>query len=33
VIRFQAGQFDSTEDDVNAAFDVITELARTANPT
>lgn len=27
-IRFQAGQFDCTEDDVATAFDVITELAR-----
>lgn len=27
-IRFQAGQFDCTEDDVALAFDVITELAR-----
>ena len=27
VIRFQAGQFDCTEDDINTAFDVITETA------
>lgn len=27
-IRFQAGQFEATEDDVAAAFDVITEIAR-----
>ncbi|UUP17026.1 pyridoxal-dependent decarboxylase [Nitratireductor thuwali] len=27
-IRFQVGQFDTTEEDVNCAFDVITELAR-----
>ncbi len=29
VIRFQAGQFDATEADVAAAFDVITEIAAT----
>lgn len=28
VIRFQAGQFDCTEEDVAGAFDVITEIAR-----
>lgn len=28
VIRFQAGQFDATIDDVNMAYDVITEIAR-----
>lgn len=28
VIRFQAGQFETTEDDVKMAFDVITEIAR-----
>ncbi|MEY8843273.1 aspartate aminotransferase family protein [Cribrihabitans sp. XS_ASV171] len=28
VIRFQAGQFDTTEEDVMMAFDVITEIAR-----
>lgn len=28
VIRFQAGQFDCTEDDVAMAYDVITEIAR-----
>ena len=28
-IRFQAGQFDMTRDDARAAFDVITEIART----
>ena len=27
VIRFQAGQFDTTERDVMMAYDVITELA------
>lgn len=27
-IRFQAGQFDTTEADVDHAFEVITELAR-----
>ncbi|MBN9550860.1 MAG: aspartate aminotransferase family protein, partial [Alphaproteobacteria bacterium] len=27
-IRFQAGQFESTAADVDAAFDVITEMAR-----
>ncbi len=27
-IRFQAGQFETTEDDVRMAFDVITEIAR-----
>jgi aromatic-L-amino-acid decarboxylase len=27
-IRFQAGQFESTAADVDAAFDVITEIAR-----
>jgi len=27
-IRFQAGQFESTADDIDAAFDVITEIAR-----
>jgi len=26
-IRFQAGQFEATEADVDAAFDVITEIA------
>jgi aromatic-L-amino-acid decarboxylase len=31
VIRFQAGQFEMTEADADMAFDVITELARTAN--
>lgn len=30
VIRFQAGQFESTEADIDHAFEVITELARTA---
>ncbi len=29
VIRFVAGQFDATKDDIADAFDVITELART----
>lgn len=28
VIRFQAGQFDMTEDDADAAFEVIVEMAR-----
>ncbi|WP_108860584.1 pyridoxal-dependent decarboxylase [Ruegeria sp. Alg231-54] len=28
VIRFQAGQFETTEDDVRIAYDVITEIAR-----
>ncbi|HCE72042.1 MAG TPA: aspartate aminotransferase family protein, partial [Ruegeria sp.] len=28
VIRFQAGQFETTEEDVGMAFDVITEIAR-----
>lgn len=28
VIRFQAGQFETTEEDVKMAFDVITEIAR-----
>ncbi|MEE2817151.1 MAG: aspartate aminotransferase family protein, partial [Pseudomonadota bacterium] len=28
VIRFQAGQFETTEADVMMAFDVITEIAR-----
>ena len=28
VIRFQAGQFDCTEEDVSMAYDVITEIAR-----
>ena len=28
VIRFQAGQFDCTEDDFNIAFDTITQIAR-----
>ncbi|MGN6468307.1 MAG: pyridoxal phosphate-dependent decarboxylase family protein, partial [Rhizobiaceae bacterium] len=32
VIRFQAGQFETTEEDVNMAFDVITELARGSSP-
>ncbi|RVD68829.1 aspartate aminotransferase family protein, partial [Mesorhizobium sp. M4A.F.Ca.ET.029.04.2.1] len=27
-IRFQAGQFEATADDIDAAFDVITEIAR-----
>ena len=27
VIRFQAGQFDTTEQDVMMAYDVITEIA------
>ncbi len=27
-IRFQAGQFETTADDVDTAFDVITEVAR-----
>ncbi|WP_322866243.1 pyridoxal phosphate-dependent decarboxylase family protein [Aquicoccus sp. G2-2] len=27
VIRFQAGQFDATEDDISTAYDVITEIA------
>ena len=27
VIRFQAGQFETTEDDVKMAYDVIVELA------
>ena len=27
-IRFQAGQFETTAGDVDAAFDVITEIAR-----
>ena len=26
-IRFQVGQFDTTEEDVNMAYDVLTELA------
>jgi aromatic-L-amino-acid decarboxylase len=30
VIRFQVGQFDTTEGDVAAAFDIITEIARRA---
>ncbi|SEQ13984.1 pyridoxal phosphate-dependent decarboxylase family protein [Thalassovita taeanensis] len=29
VIRFQAGQFDCTEDDITLAYDVITETAKT----
>ncbi|WP_170451736.1 pyridoxal phosphate-dependent decarboxylase family protein [Ruegeria arenilitoris] len=29
VIRFQAGQFETTEEDVRMAFDVITQIART----
>jgi len=29
VIRFQVGQFDATADDVDAAYDVITEIAAT----
>ncbi|WP_137702121.1 pyridoxal phosphate-dependent decarboxylase family protein [Marimonas lutisalis] len=29
VIRFQAGQFDATEDDVKTAYNVITEIAKT----
>ncbi len=29
VIRFQAGQFETPEEDVRMAFDVITEIART----
>ncbi|WP_372615037.1 pyridoxal phosphate-dependent decarboxylase family protein [Aquicoccus sp.] len=29
VIRFQAGQFDATEDDIATAYDVITEIAAT----
>jgi aromatic-L-amino-acid decarboxylase len=28
VIRFQAGQFEATADDINTAFDVIVEIAR-----
>ncbi|SPF81600.1 pyridoxal phosphate-dependent decarboxylase family protein [Pseudoprimorskyibacter insulae] len=28
VIRFQAGQFDCTEEDINMAFEVITQIAR-----
>lgn len=28
VIRFQAGQFDCTQDDINMAFDVITQIAQ-----
>jgi aromatic-L-amino-acid decarboxylase len=31
VIRFQAGQFETTEADVMMAFDVITEIARSLN--
>ncbi|WP_378951171.1 pyridoxal phosphate-dependent decarboxylase family protein [Mesorhizobium sp. ANAO-SY3R2] len=31
VIRFQAGQFETTEADVDQAFDVIVELARSAS--
>jgi aromatic-L-amino-acid decarboxylase len=27
VIRFQAGQFDCTQADINTAYDVITEIA------
>jgi aromatic-L-amino-acid decarboxylase len=27
VIRFQAGQFDATEDDISTAYDVVTEIA------
>jgi aromatic-L-amino-acid decarboxylase len=30
VIRFQAGQFETTEEDVNTAFEVITKLARSS---
>ena len=29
MIRFQAGQFDATRDDVMMAYDVITEIAAT----
>ncbi len=32
VIRFQAGQFDCAEDDIAFAFDVITEIARSLEP-
>jgi len=28
VIRFQAGQFEATADDIDTAFDVILEIAR-----
>lgn len=31
-IRFQAGQFETTEEDVRLAFDVITEIARSLTP-
>jgi aromatic-L-amino-acid decarboxylase len=32
VIRFQAGQFETTEEDVRMAYDVITEIAATLRP-
>eukprot|EP00903_Cladosiphon_okamuranus_P002159 g2157.t1 len=32
VIRFQVGQFDCTEEDVDYAFDVITDVARKIDP-
>jgi aromatic-L-amino-acid decarboxylase len=31
-MRFQVGQFETTEDDVTLAFDVITDLARSMTP-
>ena len=33
VIRFQAGQFETTEDDVRMAYDVICEIAASLTPT
>ncbi len=32
VIRFQAGQFEATADDIDTAFDVIVEIARSLSP-